>query len=1032
MSLVWTSEARAKLISRARGEVLEAKRGPIGAAWGSIRKALAQRDVIARTFVEGRERAVPPFDAWMKRCESLARNPTMPTFGDANVAAAFAVLMAKHVDHALVTVVYSQKRGVAFAFDVALRMLAMEVAARPMYLHARTTPVLPDVAWRATLLAQPDEIRAQCIEIAERGWPAASLAQKTTIAYAFFEREDWAREVCRAWVDAGDFPHEALYPIARELDVASALVRKRTQSRSLLELVETFGEAIVPLLAEIASTARDTDARHVAEALAQFEDERAAVALAKLVKFAGARPFVQTYFGRYPRFATALADVGSHEKRAAKIAKEVFAGAKRAEQTHASHTEATPDELPPIFSRPPWREAKRPKRPTRTIANALLDRASHAPWSVRWQIGERERALAIAQQHDATTIAGEHAIAAHARAVARGRAASFFVQGGHRLPDDSTLAAWTAGTIAYDATNGERLRYALAKFDERAADGLVKLVARLGKHDSDDVSILLCVATPRIALAMAQHTRNTTYARLAWQWLRSHDELAVLGLVPAAFDSATREDAERVLLALAASGTDIVAISARYGDEAKSAIEDLLTIDATYDCPKKIPKLGTSWKPKMMTRPVTSSGKVISLEALEVLATMLAFSPLDPPYAGIAIVKETCTARSLAELAWDLARTWEHAGHKRRDQWMLMSLVHFADDEVVRRMTPGIRVDLAVDVLEHIDRDVALMELLTITARATASGDGELAARTEAILDRAAAARGIDKDELEEELAPVKPLEEDGTVSLDFGPRKLRVGFDEQLQPYVINDAGERVRALAAARTGDDPERAERAKELWRDLKEDVAVLAARRIAGLRRAMVSGRTWHAERFRRVWIDNALMKHLARGVVWTDATTSFRVAEDGSLSTSTDLAFTLAPNASVRVLHPLRASRDEIDRWRALFADYRIIQPFTQLERAPLEAPEGERTPWPHAPPGRVNDLVAALSARGFRRYASTGGWGFRRELASRGAIAIEFGGYGTELAEDVEVVFVGKNLDAVEVADVLDELHSALGPPSSA
>jgi hypothetical protein len=476
---------------------------------------------------------------------------------------------------------------------------------------------------------------------------------------------------------------------------------------------------------------------------------------------------------------------------------------------------------------------------------------------------------------------------------------------------------------------------------------------------------------------------------------------------------------------LAASGTDAIAIGARYGEDAKTALEALLEWDALLDAPTRAPKLPPTWKPETLTRPVRTDGKLFPLEAMTTIGTMLAFSPIEPAYAGLALVKSMCTPRSLAELSWDLARSWERAGRKKRERWMLLSLVHFADDEVARRLTPGLRDDDAVDVLEHIDSDAALTELATIAGRST---DAKLGARIELILDRAASLRGLDKDELEEELAPVKRVEADGTVSLDFGPRKLRVGFDEHLQPFVLNDAGERVRALAPPRAGDDPERAEKAKAVWRDLKEDVAVLAARRIAGLRRAMINGRKWTASRFQRVWIDNALMKHVARGVVWTDGVTPFRVAEDGSLSDARDETFTLADDATVRVLHPLRARREDLDRFRAIFADYRIVQPFLQLDRVVIER-TGERAPAPLSG-AKIDDLTARLLERGFTRFTFTRGrYGFRRELAVRGAVGIEFDAAEGRV-KSPEIVFIGEELDLIEIADIVDDVQAAA--PSSA
>jgi hypothetical protein len=160
-----------------------------------------------------------------------------------------------------------------------------------------------------------------------------------------------------------------------------------------------------------------------------------------------------------------------------------------------------------------------------------------------------------------------------------------------------------------------------------------------------------------------------------------------------------------------------------------------------------------------------------------------------------------------------------------------------------------------------------------------------------------------------------------------------------------------------------------------------------------------------------------MRHIARGIVWTDGATAFRVAEDGSLSDSHDARYTLAGDAEVAVLHPLRAARDEIDRWRQLFADYEILQPMPQLERVELAKPEQGRGPLPFAT-GDSQDLMMRLRQYGFAQRWLHGKVQFRHSL-SRGVV-------GIEVDKDlVEIVLEG-DPDMVEVADVLDDLQRTI------
>jgi hypothetical protein len=76
---------------------------------------------------------------------------------------------------------------------------------------------------------------------------------------------------------------------------------------------------------------------------------------------------------------------------------------------------------------------------------------------------------------------------------------------------------------------------------------------------------------------------------------------------------------------------------------------------------------------------------------MEHIGTMLAISPLDSPYPGLAIVKDACTPTSLAEFAWDLFEAWMSAGAPVKEAWAFEALGHFGNDETAHRLTPFIR-----------------------------------------------------------------------------------------------------------------------------------------------------------------------------------------------------------------------------------------------------------------------------------------------------------------------------------------------------
>jgi hypothetical protein len=1034
--IAWNDKARAQILPRTREAAGPFKPAKPQTIWGIVHKTFGKRgnyEPIEGTFVKGRSLATPDLAALMEKCEPIARSEEVPALDDVDVAAAFFALASKHA-HSHMLAFLLATMPVPRAFHVHLRSRDFDVTPKyvnwnnPFYLHAAPANADAfDPEWRKTLLAQSDEVRAECKRIAKDLWPRANLGQKTTIANAFFEEEAWADEVCRAWLAAGPQRNIPLNDLVTDFELAKALVKHKDGSWSYMRLIERFGDAMLPVLIELADAPFDRwHARDVAETLALFDDPRAAGAMVKLLNQASSRPQALAYFGKYPHHAeAALESVATMKGRGAKIAREVLKGAQRAVTGAVKpEDEATLEELPRVLARPPWLDEKKPKKPHTALALERVD----LPESIDWPPGERERALKLFPKPEKP--ATPETLTEYAEQRAANKFVDVVKHKNEALPDELVLEAWNAGQKTYQGTLGKKVAYILAKYGEAAYPGLSEFVDHFA-NGWGDAPVLLRVRSWRLALPLAQHVAHRRIGKLAWAWLQRHAELAVLALVPPAFggDKDDREHAERALFRLKASGVDVVGIGARYGEEANAALEKLFSWDPVYDLPKTIPKLGPSWHPETLTRPRLLGGKALPLAALDTIATMLAFSPLDPPYAGLVQVKEACDARSLAELAWDAARAWENAGHKKKEQWMLMSLVHFADDEVVRRLTPGMRPDFAVQALEVIATDAALMEMATIAGRTASQGsEGTLGGRIEKLLDAAADARGMTKDELEEDLAPTADLDEEGSLSLDFGPRKVKVGFDESLVPYVKNDSGTRGRALPPARKDDDPDKADRAKTIWRDLKEDVTVIASRRIKALERAMMTGRTWTRERFERVWLDHSLMKHMARGVLWTELrgaeSVAFRVAEDGSLSNVEDAPHVLAERAKIGVAHPLRLLKGDVEKWRTIFEDYKVVQPFMQLGRTyPNLDKAATRVPWP-MPATKAGDLSSHLRERGFVHAAwNKGRQTFSRQLPSGGFLHVEF-------ASDKNVVTDGALVFMVDgpkevAAGELDPIHLA-------
>lgn len=371
---------------------------------------------------------------------------------------------------------------------------------------------------------------------------------------------------------------------------------------------------------------------------------------------------------------------------------------------------------------------------------------------------------------------------------------------------------------------------------------------------------------------------------------------------------------------------------------------------------------------------------------------MLRFPQEDTLYAGLLQVKDACTADSLAEFAWDLFTAWETAGAPSKESWAFTALGVLGNDDTARKLTPLIRAwpgesqhkraTVGLDILAAIGSDIALMQLNGIAQKLKFKALQERA--KEKIAD-IAESRELTVAELEDRLAPDLGLDDNGSLLLDFGPRQFTVSFDETLKPFVRDASGSRLKDLPKPNKSDDETQANDAVNRYKLLKKDARTVAAQQVARLESAMCLRRRWSPENFQLFLVENPLVCHLTRRLIWgiysadNQLLACFRVAEDNSYSTADDDLFTLPEgDISIGIPHVLEISPTDAAAFGQLFADYELLPPFRQLDRNSYALTEVERntselTRWAgrKCPSGRV----MGLSNKGWvRGEPQDGGW----------------------------------------------------------
>jgi hypothetical protein len=968
---------------------------------------------------------------------------------------------------------------------------------------------------RCALARAEGEDYARARHVAETAMsPSTPLPVRCALAFAFPTEPQWAAACARECIAEREPREEyynwyagALLASLADADLAVQLA-KRLKNVQLtdavtLSLVRNLGSAAVAPLEIVIGLA--------VNALTCIATVDAATALTRLVGHKAHRKQVNAYFDRHPDLAVlALAPLAadSHSKLQAKARAALTTvvqahpdAAKRvtgqlsesAQQVVAGMTGPSADDLaadkdvPPILANPPWLEQKQSKKAKPIAGLETLPHEARMSWEDAeeeqtwrnkrgaefwdkelagysrkdWEAAFADKELAKRLKYDSRYV----------QAMLCDGPADLVLSRWQRMTDDE-LKPQKGGIYRVD----DFIYGAVGKHGLPMLETLLRLVAFHKNNDPQQaLGVLLPFDAAKVAPLMAEAMAGKKTRPLAEEWLRRNPETAALGLIPLAVAPLKKKDkaqtgalAALAFLVAAGFGDRVKGVAQRY-DEASNAdvtatLDAVVGLDPLAFRPTKLPKLPDFWQPAGWPRPALArTDKLLPDDALNHLGTMLAFSPLDPPYAGIALVKQACTAESLRELAWALFSAWLATGADPKQIWAFHALGHFGDDEVARRLTPLVRAWpgesanaralVGLQILAAIGTDVALMHLSGIAEKVKFKSIKENAG---ILIKKIAKGLGLTRDQLSDRLVPDLGLEADGSLTLDYGPRSFRVGFDENLAPYVVDDDGKRRKALPKPGKKDDAIATESQKR-WKALKKDARAVAKLQVQRLERAMCSRRRWSAKELRMFFIDHPLVVHLSRRLVWGTyregaLSDTFRVAEDRTFTDADDAPWTLPDGADqLGIVHRMELSDNAVRRWGQLLGEYELVQPFPQLGRevyslSPKQHTDDRVTTFDGA---RLTapKLVFGLEKLGWQRYyASDGGafWGHYREFADLGLVAcVEYeGAVGMGYIEEGETLTLREihfepparsghlplaQIDPIVISEVLRDLHQLTG-----
>ncbi|MCB9592416.1 MAG: DUF4132 domain-containing protein [Sandaracinaceae bacterium] len=613
----------------------------------------------------------------------------------------------------------------------------------------------------------------------------------------------------------------------------------------------------------------------------------------------------------------------------------------------ASSTATAPrDAWPAILREPPWTQKRKNAAPKAKLALTRLEVPTRVDWRgderARWRGPEVAPPNLAALDEDGWQ-----------RFVSETRAEPYRL-GFILLYAPTPVAAAVAASWAQVPRRSEPalLRATVARLEAEALPLVERWASQVWA-----IEAALPLGAPSLARPLAAGLGKTTSREIARAWFLRHPEVAAIGLVPDALgaDAKARKAAVEGLELLVREGLGevVTEVAGRYGEAAAAAIAPVLDASPLDAVPSRLPKMPAFWDAASLPALVTDGGAVLPPEASEAFGSMLAFSKPGAPYAGIRVVADACTRDSVIAFSWALFEAWTQAGAPNDASWAFTQLAWLGDDSVAYRLLARMKVwpgqgaakraERGLDVLAEMQSDVALVLVHELAQK----GRGSLRKNAAKKLTRLAAVRGLGEAELADRLVPTLDLDASGSMVLDYGPRSFRVGFDEELLPFVLDENGEPRKALPKPGKRDDPKLAPAADARFKALKKAVRTVAKTQLTRLERAMATERRWSGHDLQRYVVDHPLLVHVARRLVFGlyeggRLTRSFRVQDDRSPADVDEEPCPFAGDASVGIAHPVDLGPDAIARWSEVLADYELMQPFAQLAREHTTAADGPR------------------------------------------------------------------------------------------
>ena len=193
-------------------------------------------------------------------------------------------------------------------------------------------------------------------------------------------------------------------------------------------------------------------------------------------------------------------------------------------------------------------------------------------------------------------------------------------------------------------------------------------------------------------------------------------------------------------------------------------------------------------------------------------------------------------------------------------------------------------------------------------------------------LEEYAALRGMTADTIRDQYLSEIGLDAQGGKRYDLGNQTVTVRLQQDLGFLVELPDGKTAKSLP--KKGADEEKYASANADFAQMKKDAKKIVKSRCNALFGDFLSAHARSAEDWQRSYLQNPLLRSVAKLVVWSQGKSTFTLADSGAIR-SDGSAYKMGAE-KIRVAHPMEMAAEDVTAWQSYFRTNNIKQPFEQV------------------------------------------------------------------------------------------------------